>query len=112
MEAVSRRDGPVFVSRRRRPHRSRQPTADVKDNVAEITLDGTLGGAIDGVATDIEVKAKLLFDIELKLPKTLLLAIKELRGIGHVSPGLDVVAKLRVSIAPLTEFEAAHRRNR
>jgi len=72
----------------------------VKDNVAEITLDGTLGGAIDGVATEIELKAKLLFDIELQLPKTLLLAIKEQRGIGHVGPGLDVVAKLKLNIAP------------
>jgi hypothetical protein len=74
--------------------------ADVKNNIAEITLDGTLGGAIDGVATDIQLKAKMLFDLELNQPKTLLLAIKEVRGIGHVSPGLDVVAKLSVRITP------------
>ena len=72
--------------------------ADVKNNVAEITFDGTLGGAIDGVATDIQLKAKMLFDLELNQPKTLLLAIKEVRGIGHVSPGLDVVAKLSIRI--------------
>jgi hypothetical protein len=76
---------------------------NVKDNVAEISINGTLGGAIDGVATDIELKAKLLFDIELQLPKTLLLAIKEQRGIGHVTPGLDIVAKLRLNIAPRTD---------
>jgi hypothetical protein len=72
----------------------------VKDNKAEIDFNGTLGGAIDGVATEIELKGKLLFDNDLQLPKTLLLAIKEQRGIGHVSPGLDVVAKLRLNIAP------------
>jgi hypothetical protein len=73
---------------------------NVQNNVAEISLEGTLGGAIDGVATDIELKAKLLFDIEMQMPKTLLMAIKEQRGIGHVTPGLDVVAKLKLNIAP------------
>jgi hypothetical protein len=74
--------------------------ASVKDGVAEIMMAGTLGGAIDGVATDIELKAKLLYDLERQLPKVLLLAIKEQRGIGHVGAGLDVVAKMRLNITP------------
>lgn len=79
---------------------------DVKDDVATITLDGTLGGAIDGIATDIELKGKLLVDTshaEKPLPKSLLLAIKEQRGASYVDPGVDVVAKLKLTIAPLTE---------
>ncbi|HTQ40615.1 MAG TPA: hypothetical protein VMJ32_16455 [Pirellulales bacterium] len=74
--------------------------AGVKDGVAEITFEGPLGGAIDGVATDIELKGKLLYDMEHQLPKTLLLAIKEQRGIGHVGTGLDVVAKMKLTVAP------------
>ena len=73
---------------------------DVSDGVAEITIDGTLGGAIGGVATDMELKGKLRFDIEKHQPQNLVLAVKDQRGIGTVAPGLDVVAKLKLSIAP------------
>ena len=77
--------------------------ADVQDGTAEITIDGTLGGAINGVASDIELKGKLLFDVEHRVPKSLLLAIKEQRGIGNVGPGLDVVAKLKLTLTPMLE---------
>jgi hypothetical protein len=76
---------------------------EVQDNTAEITIDGTLGGAINGVASDMELKGKLVIDLERHIPKSLLLAIKEQRGIGHVAPGLDVVAKLKLTISPLLE---------
>jgi hypothetical protein len=75
----------------------------VENNVAEITINGSLGGAINGVASDIELKGKLLIDLSNRLPKSLLLAIKEERGIGHVGFGLDVVAKLKLTIAPQEE---------
>ncbi len=77
--------------------------AEVQDGAAEITLEGTLGGAINGVASEIELKGKLLFDVAHGTPKSLLLAIKEQRGIGYVGPGLDVVAKLKLTMTPLTE---------
>ncbi len=77
--------------------------ASVKDGIAEITFDGPLGGAIDGVAADIELKGRLMYDLQHQLPKSLLLAIKEERGIGHVGPGLDIVAKLKLTIAPQSD---------
>jgi hypothetical protein len=80
--------------------------AEIQDGIAQITIDGTLGGAINGVASDIELKGKLEFDVEHGLPKSLLLAIKEQRGIGNVGPGLDVVAKLKLSIAPLNQSKS------
>ena len=76
---------------------------DVQDGTAEITLEGTLGGAINGVASEIELKGKLLFDVQHGVPKSLILAIKEERGISHVGPGLDVVAKLKLTMSPLAE---------
>ncbi len=76
---------------------------EVKDGAAEITIDGTLGGAINGVASDMELKGKLLVDIERHAPTSLLLAVKEQRGIGHVAPGLDVVAKLKITMTPVLD---------
>src|SRR5262249_35344573 len=79
---------------------------DAKDGLAEITIDGTLGGAVDGIATEIEVKGKLIFDSNRGLAKSLLLAIKEKRGVSYVDPGVDVVAKLKLTVTPLTESKA------
>jgi hypothetical protein len=79
---------------------------DAKDGVAEITIDGALGGALDGIATEIELKGKLIFDTARGVARSLLLAIKEKRGVSYVDPGVDVVAKLKLTVTPLTESKA------
>ena len=76
---------------------------EVKDGVAEITIEGTLGGAINGVASDMDIKGKLKLDIDRHAPTSLILAIKEQRGISNVTPGLDVVAKLKLTMTPVLE---------
>ena len=76
---------------------------DVNSNVAEITIEGPLGGAFGGVATEIELKGKLFFDIDAKRPKSLLLAVREQRGIGQVGPGVNVVAKIKLNFEPQPE---------
>jgi hypothetical protein len=65
---------------------------DAKDGVAEVTIDGSLGGALDGIATEIELKGKLIFDTGRGVAKSLLVAIKEKRAVSYVDPGVDVVA--------------------
>lgn len=75
----------------------------IKDGVAEIAIEGKLNGAIGGVATEIELKGKLHFDIEQRQPFSLVLLIKEQRSVGHAAPGLDVTAKLQVQIEPVVE---------
>jgi hypothetical protein len=79
---------------------------DAKDGVAEITIDGALGGALDGIATEIELKGKLIFDTTRGLAKNLLLAIKEKRGVSYVDPGVDVIAKLKLTVSPLSESKS------
>ncbi|MCC7083373.1 MAG: hypothetical protein IT427_00020 [Pirellulales bacterium] len=76
---------------------------EVKSDVAEITIDGPVSGAIKGVASQIELKGKLTFNLKQGIATSLLLAIKEDRGVGYASPGLDVVAKLKVVVSPLPE---------
>ena len=77
----------------------------VKDDVGEIAISGALNGAIGGVATEIELKGKLHYDIPHHQPFALVLLIKEKRSVGHVSPGLDVVARLELQIAPVAETQ-------
>lgn len=69
------------------------------DGLAKIAMAGTLQGAVGGVSTDMEFKAK--YEAENGRVTHFALLIKEKRSIGHVSPGLDVVAKTIVHISPL-----------
>ena len=86
----------------------------VTDGVAEIASAGNVSGAVGGVSTEIEMKAKYKFDLKLKRIIYLALLIKEKRAIGHIGPGLDTVAKLivKISDAPqnehLTDTALAH----
>lgn len=75
----------------------------IKDGVGEVSIEGALNGAVGGVATEIELKGKLHFDMIHRQPFALALLIKEKRSVGHVTPGLDVVAKLELQIAPAAE---------
>lgn len=75
--------------------------AEVTDGKAKMTLAGAVHGAVGGVGTEIELKAKYDFDLKLKRITWFALLIKEKRAVGHVSPGLDVVAKLIVTITPI-----------
>ncbi|MCL6503566.1 MAG: hypothetical protein K6T86_12860 [Pirellulales bacterium] len=70
---------------------------------ARMELAGKVEGAIGGVATELELAGKYTFDRVSNQITWLALRIQERRSIGHVSPGLDVIANLQVSIAPLAE---------
>lgn len=74
---------------------------EVKQGVAEIAAAGSIQGAVGGVATEIELKAKYRFDLQLERVTYLALLIKEKRAVGHVGPGLDTVAKVLISIMPI-----------
>lgn len=78
---------------------------DAKEQLAKISMAGTVQGAVGGVATEIEIKAKYSYDLRLKRIVVFALLIKEKRSIGHVGPGLDVVAKQIVKIKPVSQSE-------
>ncbi len=78
---------------------------EVVEGVADIAAAGSVSGAVGGVATEIELKAKYKFDLKLKRITFLALLIKEKRVIGHIGPGLDTVAKLVIKISPISESE-------
>lgn len=78
----------------------------VEGNVATVEAHGQVAGAICGVSTDIEIKSRLILDLQRKRITHCIFAIKENRSIGHVGPGLDVVARVQVSFEWLKESPA------
>jgi len=77
--------------------------SEVTDTAARVALAGQVEGAIDGVSTEIALKAKYRFDREINRVVWLGLLVKEVRSIGHVGTGVDAVARLQVQIRPQTE---------
>ncbi len=74
---------------------------EITEGVAIISAGGSLSGAVGGVSTDIEMKAKYKFDLARRRITYFALLIKEKRAVGHIGPGLDTVAKLIMVISPL-----------
>lgn len=67
---------------------------------AKLELAGRVLGAIGGVGTEIEIKGKYRYDFDVHRVTGLGLLVKEQRSIGHVTTGLDVVAKLQLALGP------------
>ncbi len=67
---------------------------------AIVTLQGSLDGAVGGVATKIELKAKMNFDLTRRVVTWLAANFHERREIGHAEPGFEATARLRVAISP------------
>jgi len=76
--------------------------SSVDEKQARFELAGKVSGAIDGVATEIELKGRYTFDRKTSRVNWVALLIKEQRSIGHVAPGVDVVARLQMTIRPQT----------
>lgn len=77
----------------------RSVLVEIDDATARMELTGSVQGAIDGVATDIELTGRYKFDLASRRITWLAALIKENRSIGHVGPGLNVTAKLQMTIA-------------
>ncbi len=74
---------------------------EITNGVGEVAAAGSVNGAVGGISTEIELKAKFRFEFNTKRLSYLALLIKETRAVGHVGPGLDTVAKLIMSVKPI-----------
>jgi hypothetical protein len=72
----------------------------VEESTAIIALEGKVVGAVEGVASEWELKGKMNFDLRRRLVTWLALAYREDRAIGHAQPGYEVVATVRMVAAP------------
>ena len=75
--------------------------SSVKDSVALVEISGNVQGAIHGVSTDIQIRAKYQFGLIAKRITWFGLLVQEKRSVGHVGPGLDVIARLQMKITPI-----------
>ncbi|HEV2971742.1 MAG TPA: hypothetical protein VGY55_17320 [Pirellulales bacterium] len=75
--------------------------AAVHGSNVEISISGELNGAVAGVATEIDLKGKGVFDLDHQRLVSIQLRIEERRSAGYVSPAFDVIANVQVEIAPL-----------
>ncbi|RCS40432.1 hypothetical protein DTL42_23945 [Bremerella cremea] len=73
--------------------------------VAKITFAGKASGAIQGVATEIELKARMNVDTRQKLITWFAASIEEDRAIGHAVPGFKVTAVVRTQIQATQPIE-------
>ena len=73
----------------------------VADNMAMVEIVGDVNGIYLGAATEMSIRAKYQFDIVAKRINWLGLLIEQNRSIGHVTPGLELVARLQVKISPI-----------
>jgi hypothetical protein len=78
---------------------------EIKAGLAEVAAAGSINGAVGGVATEIELKAKYRYDVVHQRIIFLALLIKEKRAVGHVGPGLDTVAKVLMKLVPIGTSE-------
>ncbi|MBI3863793.1 MAG: hypothetical protein HY290_18040 [Planctomycetia bacterium] len=69
----------------------------VKGDVARIRFQGEVVGATVGASSVVEIAGHLLYDREQKLVTKIEATQSEKRAIGAVSPGLDVVARVRIT---------------
>lgn len=72
----------------------------VTEERARFEINGRVSGAVGGVSTEIELKAKYHFDRKANRVSWFGLLVRENRSIGHVGPGLEVIARLQVKIVP------------
>jgi hypothetical protein len=77
--------------------------SSVKDSVALVEMSGDVQGALHGVSTEIQLRCKYQFDLPAKRITWFGLLIQEKRSIGHVGPGLDVVARLQMKMTPIED---------
>ena len=77
--------------------------ASVKDSVALVEMSGSAEGAIHGVSTEIQIRGKYQFDLEAERITWFGLLLQEKRSVGHVGPGLNVVARLQMKIGSIKE---------
>ena len=74
---------------------------EVKDNLAVVSLQGKVAGAVGGVTSEIELTGKLNLDLKQRAVTWLALGYTENRAIGHAQPGFETTTKLRMVLGPI-----------
>lgn len=77
----------------------RSTLREIKDDVARIELSGAVHGAEQGVATEVEVKARYTASLRGHRVTWVGLVLKEKRAAGAVTAGLEATSRLTMTVA-------------
>ena len=77
----------------------------ISPRYVQVRMRGAVHGMIDGAPTELELRGLYRFDHHSGRVTRMNLAVKEKRSVGHATPGLDVVAKVRLVVEPLKSSE-------
>ncbi len=75
----------------------------VEKGLAIVYLQGTISGAVGGVASEIRLAAKYNFDIDRQRVSWFAVSMKEKRSIGHAQPGLNVTARVQMATSKASQ---------
>ncbi len=78
---------------------------DVQDGVARMAIGGRVEGSAEGVTAQIQLKGRYDFDMPRGHVTRMDLAAEEDRAIGHIGPGLDVTARIKLARTPVAGSE-------
>lgn len=79
--------------------------SEVTDTTARMEMSGRVEGAVYGVSTEIELKAKYRLDRRTDRLDWFAMLVKEKRNASPVEDGMDVIARLQIQITPKTQSE-------
>lgn len=72
---------------------------EIRDGILILSLEGKATGAIGGVSSEVNLKAKLNIDPKEQLLTWLAISLNENRAIGHAQPGYEVTTRIRILTA-------------
>ena len=75
----------------------------VENSQAKLRMEGDLTGVIDGITTYIELAAEYRFDLASNQMIWLSMDIKENRSIGQARAGFEIVARIQMRSAAITD---------
>ncbi len=80
--------------------------AELNERSALIHLKGNLAGAVNGVTTEVQLKAKYRFNRKTRRIDWFGLLVRERRKSSPVADGFDAVARVQLKITPKAEYAA------
>lgn len=75
----------------------------VEDGFARVAFEGAVHGAVAGVATEVNLRGRYYFYLKHGQFATFQMVTREQRNIGHINPGVDVTAKLKMRLEPQSD---------
>lgn len=72
---------------------------EIRDGIVILSIEGKATGAVGGISSEINFKAKINLDPKEQLLTWLAISLNENRAIGHAQPGYEVTSRIRILTA-------------